>query len=349
MGIIHVGEKWEAMDLTETMQNGLSGSRQFQVISDNPDEYPSTVLADSRLPQLASTFPGTSNCYLMERTPSRSAGSREEWIVNLSYSQNVSQDQRDKLENPNPINRKAVVTWDTEKRLRSFRRVKRSDFYQAYSTSIENTFAIRSAANSLGDPYEPTLQYPCMELVASVTKNVPLGMQNWILEYEDAVNNSDFQIDYYGSRVTVKKGCAKVSEIKIPLARAESGFDYLQLSMKIHIRKKRDLRSGETDAPEPWDDEILNTGTRYLSTRQLKPNESVTLNEFSELKWFDIIDTSTELPVALPVPIMWYQDNGVIKHPAIPGDSTGKIKEEDFWWTLAAPFSRKDFSVLPLT
>ncbi len=350
MGIVHVGEKWEAMQLTETLQNGLSGTRQFQVISDNPNELPSTVLADSRLPQFPSTFPGTSNCYLMERIPNRTAGTREEWIVDLSYSQNVSQDQRDKLEHPNPIDRKAVISWDTKKEMRSFRMIKRSDYYKQYTASIENTFSIKSATNSVGDPFEPTLQYPCSERVATIRKNVGLGMQDWILTYEDAVNNADFQIDYYGSQVTIKKGCAKVSDIKIPVAKAENGYDYLQLSMVIHIREKRDLRDGETEAPEPWDDEILNVGTRYLAQGATTLSQSDPAYDPNRtVFWKDVVDPLTELPAALPVPFRWFADDGYLHNPVIPGDANGKIKESDMWWSLVAPYSRKDFSVLPLT
>ena len=328
MAIISVGEKWENMTLSETAGDGFTATRTFQLISDIPDESPAVILQDNRVPQLGNLFPGTTQVFCTERSPSRTAASREEWMLNCAYKSLLSQEERDRTKEKDPLQRKATIEWTSQKVMRTYRMIKRSDYYQKYTASIEGTFEPKSATNSAGDPFEPMLEYPATEYIAVIKKNVD-RIPTWLLDYEDAVNNAPLPLNFYGTTITVPKGCAKLGAIAMPKSKQENGVEYVQLSFNIHTRQFRKLRDGETDAPEPFDDEILDAGMRW---------RTVPISDKS--KWANVEMEDGSSP-SLPVPF-----NGSGREIDASGDA---IPEDKMWWSLVAPYKRRDFSVLPLT
>lgn len=332
MAIIHCEEKWEAMTVTETASDGYTGRRQFQLISDIPNESPAVVLGHSTLPQLGDFFPGSTEVRLFSRTPSRDEKSRTNWMVDLEYKSIFSQEERDRTSHRNPLDRAATIEIETRKVMRAYRRVKKSNFYKVYTTAIEDTFEMRAAANSATDPYEPVYEAPAIERVILIKKNLPF-FPLWFLEYEDAVNSDEFTLTAYGQPVVIPRGCGKVGEIRIPKAKQENGTEYVQLSYQIVVRQFRELRTGETDAPEPWDDEILDAGMRTYDAQD---------SEGETWAWTNVKD-SEENGVVLPVPF-----NGSGR--PIDRGVDDKIAEDELWWSLVAPYRRKPFTgVLPIT
>lgn len=333
MAIIAVTELWDAMTVTETAADGHTATRKFQVISDIPDESPGVVLLDNRLPVIGSNFPGAITVRCTERTPSRIGESREVWEVTCSYKSILSQDERQRIESPNPLDRAATIEWSSQKVMKAFRRVKRSGYYQNYFALLESNFEVESACNSASDPFEPVLEYHCTEWIATIKKNVD-RIPSWFLEYEDAVNDDDFVLNFYGQELTIPKGCAKLGAISMPKSKQENGTEFIQLSFQIVTRQKRPMRNGETEAPEPWDDEILDTGLR---TYEIIADDGQPI-----WGWKNVEDTHTGGSITLPVPF-----NGEGK--PIDRGADDRIEESELWWSLVAPYKRRDFSVLPIT
>jgi hypothetical protein len=338
MAIMCVRELFEEMTISETASDGATATRVFLVISDIIDESPAVVmnavgpgvpnvcecgenfgLNNIAIPALGATFPGTFTVYCTERSPQRVSGSRKAWHVTCGYKSILSKEERDR--GTTPLMRKPSIFWKSQKVMRLFRgKIKRSDYYQNYSAAIvEPTFNMKSPTNSASDPFEPILEYPATEWVAVVSKNLA-SIPTWIVDYEDSVNNASFTIDFYGTALTVPKGCAKLGSISLPVSKQENGIDYVAMSFEIVLRSKRDLHGTETEAPEPWDVEVLDTGTR-------KRNGT---------KWENIKDVNEE-SVTTPVPM-----NGLGVEIGVPGIA---IPESSLTYSLIAPYKRKDFSV----
>lgn len=337
MTILCVRELYEEMTISESAADGATGTRVFLVVSDVVDESPALVMNavgpgvdndckcgenfgdnDIEIPAMGSTFPGTFTVYCTERSPQRVSGSRKAWHVTCNYKSILSKEERDRT--TTPLDREPHIFWKSQKVMKLFRgKIKRSDYYQDYSTSIESTFNMKSPTNSASDPFEPILEYPATEWIAVVSKNLS-AIPTWVLDYEDAVNDADFDITFYGETITVPKGCAKLGSISLPVSKKENGVEYVAMSFEIVIRSKREPHAGETEAPEPWDVEVLDTGTRKRKGS----------------KWENIKDYVGE-SVSTPVPL-----DGKGEEIGEPGIA---IPEDKLTYSLMAPYKRKDFSI----
>ena len=339
MAILTVTEHWRDRSLSDTLSDGLTAARLFQVITDDPATSEATILAHDDIPQLGEYFPGSDSTKCYQRAVRREPEQRIEFWVSCDYKSKFDQQEKEAEEAPNPLDRKACITWRSQKVMKPLRMVKRSDYYSLYNISLEDTFKPRPDANSAGDFHEPTYEAPHTEWIAVITKNVA-SVPEWFLTYEDAVNDADFVLDFYGQRRTIKKGCGKLGAIQMPRSKTENGQEYVQLSFEIATRTPRDLREGEEHAPEPWDDEIPDQGMRVLisSSRPVDP-DNPTETEVTKI-WTNILDTN-DVAISTPVPF-----NG----RGTPVGTDGEpIPETSLKWSLYAPYPRKDFSILPLT
>ena len=132
--------------------------------------------------------------------------------------------------------------------------------------------------------------------------------------------------------VVITKGCGKLSGITMPLPKEEDQQVYVELSFQIATRQKREKRQNESNVPEPWDDEIPDMGMRTYG--QLGTNTT-------KFGWTNV-KTDGDIDVSLPVP---FNSKGkAIQVTPV----TGRISESELWYSLVAPYKRKDFSVLPV-
>lgn len=315
-------EHWKERSLTSTSTRGTQGNRIYQCVSDDPSENEITILSYAGCPQLGDVFPGTNDCYCVSRSVRRGDSNRVEFWVTCAYESQISQATQNQIDEPNPIYRSAIVEWSPRRSSMVRRRVKRSDCYNTYSAAIEGTFSMRLDANSAGDPYEPLMDIPVTEWVATVSKNVET-IPTWITDYQDSVNSVAFSLDFYGTTVTIEKGRACLDGLVMPLQMTENGITYVRLQMQIAIKPYRDLRSGETIAPEPWDIERLDAGMRTRSNSKWKA-----------------ITGDDGLPITHPIP---FNGSG-----AAVSTSGSAIAETDLKYYLVAPNKRRDFNNLPL-
>lgn len=331
MAILSVNEHWKDRRIVEALDGGNTGTRIFQVITDDPLTSEATILANDAIPILGASFPGSDSVKCHQRSVTREPDQRIEFWVICEYKSNLSQDEDETAQNPNPLERAAKITWKGQRVLVPRRRLMLSDYYSLFTNTINDTFELQHAANSASDPFEPVLEYPEFWWTAVITKNVA-AIPEWFLTYENAVNDADIVLDFYGTPRTIKKGCGLLGSIQMPRAKTENGTEYVQLSFEIIQRPPRELRDGETDAPEPWDEEIPDAGMRVISLAV----EGGDINQI----WTNILDTNG-IALNLPVPF-----DGLGQPISTAGTP---ILETAIKYRLARPYQRKDFSILPLT
>ena len=344
MAILSVtGPLGDSMTISESLSDGATASLMYRVVSDTRNESPARVMNATGVPKLGDPFPGTLFVIMTEKSPSRQASDASDtvWLVTCNYKSITSQEERDRKDNPDPLDRKANIFWKSREVMKCYRAsVKRSDYYKAYTSAIESTFVMRSATNSASDFFEPVLEYQFTEWIAVFSKNVAT-IPDWFLTYQNAVNDADFTINFYGVQKTIKKGCAKIGSIAFPKAKKENGKEYVQLSFEINIRTPRDLRASESVAPEPWDDELVDMGMRRRVVQDdidnPDPKIDPALTEADIGRWMNILDCQG-IGVTLPVPF---------DHLGKPIGTPGlAIEETELWYSLVAPYPRKSFSLL---
>ena len=344
MAILSVtGPLGDSMTISESLSDGATASLMYRVVSDHVNESPALVMNATGVPSLGEPFPGTLFVIMTEKSPTRQASdaSNKVWLVTCNYKSITSQEERDRKDNPDPLDRKANIFWKSREVMKCYRAsVKRSDYYKAYTSAIESTFVMRSATNSASDFFEPVLEYQFTEWIAVFSKNVAT-IPDWFLTYQNAVNDADFTIEFHGVQKTIKKGCAKIGSIAFPKAKKENGKEYVQLSFEINIKTPRELRASESVAPEPWDDELVDMGMRRRVVQDDIDNPDPKIDPALKTedigKWMNIIDVNG-IGVTLPVPF---------DHLGKPVSTPGlAIEETELWYSLVAPYPRKSFSLL---
>jgi hypothetical protein len=328
MTVISYTEDWKARESEQSLQDGVTGTRFFNVYSDTANETEATIY--SALPViLGDTFPGTLTSQCVSQRAARLTDDRTVWTVTCQYKSVLNQIEQSRIDHPNPLDRTARITWGSRTVMTSVTRMQQgrtADGYFAYQNfdPADVTFDGKpySVANCASDPFDPALEVPVTQWIASITKNVT-NPPAWFMTYNNAVNNADVTLD----GLTLKKGCGKLEDIRLSERMKENGYQYRNMMFNIICAPPRELRTGETTAPEPWDIEVLNEGMRYITSG-------------SGGDWRNFKDI-TGVAVNKPIPL---------DHLGQPIDPSGNpIPEASLYWCLFRPFVRKDFSVLPLT
>ena len=160
--ILSVNEVPEGKTIGETAAEGSTGVRVYRVISDDQFESPAIVMNATGVPALGDTYPGSFTVRCTDRTPSLqdAANSRMVWLVTCSYKSILSQDERDRADKPNPLDRKSRIVWKSQKVMRTYRgSITRSDYYSKFELGITtaypvpDTFSRKSTTNSASDPF----------------------------------------------------------------------------------------------------------------------------------------------------------------------------------------------------
>lgn len=330
MAILSVDEHWKDRRIVEALDGGNSGTRLFHVITDDPATSEAAILAHDSIPILGSSFPGSDSVKCHQRSVTREPEQRIEFWVVCDYKSILSRDEEETAQNPNPLDRAAKIEWTSQRILKPMRRLLLSEYYSTFTNSVNDTFNLELAANSASDPFEPVLEYEFSEDVAVITKNVD-SIPQWFFDgYKNAVNDADIVLDFYGQPRTIKKGCGRLSLSRLPISKTENGIEYVKLSFDIVVRQQRELREGETVAPEPWDDEIPDAGMRVISLAV----EGGDINQI----WTQILDTNG---IAINLPVPFDGQGQPISTAGTP------IIETAMKYRLARPYPRKDFSILP--
>jgi len=316
-------DRWQRR-AQESLQDGQTGTRVFLLYSDSMYEDEGTVLAACPV-SIGDSFPGTLTCRCVSRTPElASKDDFSQFKVVCEYKSILNQTEQARVDQPNPLDRAEKVTWTSRTVMKAKNRLQLANdgsglifAYKNFTSAWVFDGKPYLAANTARDPFDPPIEVPTTEWIATITKNVTEPPE-WLETYENTVNNSDV---YVGRRL-VKKGCGKMCDLRIGENMQENGTVFCQVQFSIVTAKPRPAKTGETVVPEPWDIEVLNEGMRT----------------FGATKWKNIVDQNGQA-VSKPVPL---DDTGV------PIATAGApVAETDLYWMLFRDCERKTFLTLP--
>lgn len=167
------------------------------------------------------------------------------FLATLTWSSDKLDPKDKEEEEPDPLNRKPRIKVKTG----HMREVKHRDF-----TS-------KAKLNAAGDLFDPPIENNTSYRIITIRKNVTV-FPDWIFDFDNCVNSTDF---YIKGR-TIKKGCAWIANIDLGEENTDGPIAYCEAVIELHIRKKRQAASGESESsiPEPWDTEQLNEGLYQL-------------------------------------------------------------------------------------
>lgn len=212
--------------------SAAESTRNLRVRVDSPADTEFTIMADPRIPRYLAPHPGNlfSTC---RRLQIRMLQHWQWWMVTAEYSTApLQQDEKDRSENPNPLDRRARIRWSS----------------QQYRKPVWKDRDGKAILNSAGQPFDPLPEIDASHWVATVTKNMTF-VPSWLLEYEDAVNSDGYTID--GLSVEPKK--SKLMHLDIGDVQEENGYEFRPVSFTIEFRK------------DGWDLEILDAGFEELA------------------------------------------------------------------------------------
>ena len=316
-------------DLNESLDGGHNAHRTFLTMTDNVTDTESTILAHASIPALGALFPGSSIVYCHNRNPTRPFKDRTQWRTVIQYKSDMNQKEVDRITNPAPLDRRTVVSGQFRTVMRPVRRCLRRDAYQLYTSGA---VSLKSAANSAGDPLDPPVEAAIAEAELRFSKNVttlPTWFANVAQNYHNGVNNANQTITIVGVTYTLAAGTAKLGNFAFSELKRENGTDFVTISWSVTVAQPREVMSGESSAPSPWDVERLDEGMRTRDTSVTDP------------LWKNVRDANGD-SIMLPVPFDGSGQPITTAGTAIP--------ETDLWWFLYRPFGPQvDYSVIPWT
>lgn len=280
--------------------------RSAQIITDDPSDGELLIASDGRVPRYGEALEEEPALTVRNRRLERQSDSFLHWRLTVEYSDAAKDSEEDRQKEakalePNPLLREAIIEWEGVPR----------------EVAIWRDRLGTPIVNSAGDAFDPPITVVVYDTVAVVTKNVA-SVPVWLLDYQGAVNDNTFEVD----GVTAEVGSCLMGPIRISGKQTENGFTFRTLQMPLHFRSRRDLVTGETEAPEAWKLEILDQGLRYKSGTNRK----------------NIMDDSTPpQPVTTPVPLDG--NGGKIANPSASNLS----------YLTFDIHKRRNFSLLPLS
>lgn len=319
-------------DLNESLEGGHNAQRTFITLTDNAADTESVILAHASIPSLGQLFPGSSIVYCHNRNPTRPWKDRKTWKTVVQYKSNMNQREVDRITTVAPLDRRTRVSGQFRTIMRPVRRCLRQD--AAYGLYAAAAFVLKSAANSASDPLDPPIESAIAEAEFRFTKNVtvlPTWFANAAMNYHNGVNDSDFDITILATDYTIAKGTAKLGNFTFSEINRENGTDFVSITWSMTVAQPRELASGETEAPSPWDVERLDEGMRT------RAYDGAAFNTV----WQNVRD-KTDQSIMLPVPF-----DGAGQPITTAGTA---IAENKLKWYLYRPFGPQvDFSVIPWT
>ena len=315
--------------LQVTLEAGITAKRTFIVQTDDPSHTEPDILTATGIPIGLELFPGSADARCHSYSAERIWNDRLKWKVVAEYKSIFNKAEIQRSQNPSPLDRSTVVTGQSRTIMMPVRRCLRCDAYRLWDDSFE--FKLVSPANSASDPLDPPIHVPFVEWEWHFAKNLT-SFPDWAktASYQNGVNDADQEFeDDLGNTITLEKGCAKIGNVKPSGLKKENSVDYFTLEWDVAYRRPRELISGETVAPGPWDEERLDEGMRKR------------VESGGETVWENIRDKS-EQSLMLPVP--FGGDGLPIGSPGVA------IPEADLLWYCYRPFGpRVDYSVIQWT
>lgn len=143
------------------------------------------------------------------------AGQPRHWQIEAQYSSAPTEQEQ---QEENPLNRPVKRRWRTNK----------------YRQAIDRDINGHALVNSAGDYYDPPLEVDRSHWTCTITANVP-DVPSYILDYEDAVNNSAITI----GGIVAAQYTAKIDEIDISELKIEGDYEYYEFTYTLEFRREK--------------------------------------------------------------------------------------------------------------
>ena len=142
-------------------------------------------------------------------------GAPRKWTIEAEYS---SKPIRENQQEENPLNRPAQIEIETA----------------SYKRAIWQDIDSKAVLNSAGDYFDPPIEIDQAFWTFRVKKNVA-DLPTWILDYENAVNNSAITI----RGLSLPQYTAKLSNIRVGDLKIEGDYQYFEFSYIVEVRRDK--------------------------------------------------------------------------------------------------------------
>lgn len=142
-------------------------------------------------------------------------GAPRKWTIEAEYS---SKPIRENQQEENPLNRPAQIEIDTS----------------SYKRAIWQDIESKAILNSAGDYFDPPIEIDQAFWTFRVKKNVA-DLPTWILDYENAVNNSAITI----RGLSIPQHTGKLSNIRVGDLKIEGDYQYFEFSYTLEVRRDK--------------------------------------------------------------------------------------------------------------
>lgn len=176
-----------------------------------------TIKASGVLPSQYEPLPDNVFMTLRKLSLQHHSESPLSWVATGEYSSApLSQKEREKQDNPNPLNRSATRRWSTTQ----------------YKVPVEKDIEGNAVVNTAGDAYDPPPEKDSSHWSVTITKNVS-SVPAFIIDYQDAINDDEIEI----GGLTVPAKMAKIQAIEIGDLMEENNVSFYQFSYTIEFNK----------------------------------------------------------------------------------------------------------------
>lgn len=276
------------------LNEGETCRRTFKVQTSDPTDNEPTIYQQAQsvgpnpLPQPLDLFPGSTTSYAHAYDVIRTEEDRLIWVITVDYKTVLNFHEINRANEPIPINRKTLISGVARTLMIPVRSCLRTT--NAYNTwDASSAFTMQVAANSATDPLDPPIEIATTEWELHCEKNVSY-IPSWFLKYGNGVNSANQDLYLNGSKFTIPSGCGKLSNLVFSELKQENAVNFITLAWNVTVRVPRQIFSGESVPPSPWDVERLDEGMRTLK------------GAGSTKTWTNIPDSTGGTTITSPVP-----------------------------------------------
>lgn len=192
-------------------------NRRWRIDVSSKLDTESTILASGVLPNRYEPLPDNIFLTLRKLSLQHHDESPLSWIATGHYSSApIPQKEREKQDNPNPLNRSATRRWSTTQ----------------YKVPVEKDIEGNAVVNTAGDAYDPPPEKDSSHWSVTITKNVS-SVPAFIIDYQDAINDDEIEI----GGLTVPAKMAKIQAIEIGDLMEENNVSFYQFSYTVEFNK----------------------------------------------------------------------------------------------------------------
>lgn len=253
MAVVSVRERFNGRDGTFAAYDELTTTRTWLVTTDAKADTALSIYGTTSgsLPRYLEPHPLNYfyTCRRLQITQIQDSATA--WEATATYATApMSQDEQDRSQHENPINRPTRTTTEG---------VQREKYVNKDRDGIAFT-------NSAGD-YFPAQVVDDDRVILSLTKNVASRSAE-IFNFSNSLNDSDYTVDGW----TISQGCGKIGRFRYSEPQEENGFTFYVLTAEIQVLNES----------EAWDISLLDEGfTKLNGSRREK---ILILNEDGDLE-----------------------------------------------------------------